>query len=106
MNQLPGTPLWDQAKALRKQATEIEQTAREDERERTYIRALHEERAHVEAKLRTARTLGEARERVRDPFDPERWHEGPTGAEVVRDYEQRLADIDTEIARVERAPGP
>jgi hypothetical protein len=88
--------------SLRAEADRLEQPAREEAQTRQYLDALQRERAGVVDPIRVARALGDRRETLYSPLDPD----GPwipatkTGNEVAAELEHRLACVDYEIRRV------
>jgi hypothetical protein len=96
------TPIRERIRELRAEASQLETAATEQDRATDYLAALGRERAGVEAAIRTARALGDDREKLyapSAPFGP--WVDSiKTGSQVADELELRLECIRYEIRRV------
>ncbi len=92
----------ERIRALKAEAAQLETAASEEEHAQAYRDALQREREGVETALRAALALGDRRETVYAPLDPD----GPwipatkTGNETAVELERRLECIDWELRRV------
>jgi hypothetical protein len=96
----------ERIKALRKEATVLEETAVDEDQAEQYRTALHEERALVALNLARANShAADEREALPNPFAPNGAdvHAVKTWGERAADHQRRLDAIDAELDRV-KAP--